>query len=164
MMPFTEDIASFYGTIYGGIMIGLLFDINKVVKMSFKVLQKLALIFDSIFWILSTTIIFITVNAIESFDLRYYHFIALFVGFILYYKTLSKFVIKILSVIIITLKMIIITIFRYIKAILEGLYYIAIYFTHLIYDFIFFIPNIFLEIKKGLGKKYRSKLKIKKKV
>ena len=34
-------------------------------------------------------IIFITINAIESFNLRYYHFVALFIGFILYYFKLD---------------------------------------------------------------------------
>ena len=31
---------------------------------------------------MATVIIFITVNAIESFDLRYYHFVALLIGFL----------------------------------------------------------------------------------
>ena len=31
MIPFTEDLSSFYATIYGGLLIGLLFDINRLV-------------------------------------------------------------------------------------------------------------------------------------
>ena len=27
MIPFTEDLSSFYATIYGGLLIGLLFDL-----------------------------------------------------------------------------------------------------------------------------------------
>ena len=149
MMPFTQDAVSFYGTIYGGIIIGLLFDINRAIKNNFKILKKISLIFDIVFWILATLIIFITVNAIESFDLRYYHFIALFVGFILYYNTVSKFVLYVIGTTISIIKKIIITIYKYIRNTLEGLYYIVVYFIHLFYDIIFFIPNIFLNISKS---------------
>ena len=86
MIPFTEDLSSFYATIYGGLAIGLLFDINRSLKSNFKILKYFSIVFNIIFWILATIIIFITVNAIESFDLRYYHFVALLIGFLLYYK------------------------------------------------------------------------------
>ena len=82
MVPFTEDVSSFYATIYGGLIIGLLFDINRSLKSNFKILKYFSIVFNIIFWALSTVIIFITINAIESFDLRYYHFVALFIGFI----------------------------------------------------------------------------------
>ena len=100
MIPFTEDLSSFYATIYGGLAIGLLFDINRSLKSNFKILKYFSIVFNIIFWILATIIIFITVNAIESFDLRYYHFVALLIGFLLYYNTISKFVLKMLNKII----------------------------------------------------------------
>ena len=76
MIPFTEDLSSFYATIYGGLLIGLLFDINRSLKSNFKILKYFSIVFNIVFWIMATVIIFITVNAIESFDLRYYHFVA----------------------------------------------------------------------------------------
>ena len=39
MIPFTEDLSSFYATIYGGLAIGLLFDINRSLKSNFKICQ-----------------------------------------------------------------------------------------------------------------------------
>ena len=40
MIPFTEDLSSFYATIYGGLLIGLLFDINRSLKSNFKILKS----------------------------------------------------------------------------------------------------------------------------
>ena len=39
MIPFTQDLSSFYATIYGGLIIGLLFDINRAFKSNFKILK-----------------------------------------------------------------------------------------------------------------------------
>ncbi len=157
MLFFTQDLISFYGTIYGGIIIGLLFDINKAIKLNFKILDKVSFVFDILFWVLSTIIIFITINTMEFFDLRYYHFIALTVGFLLYYTIISKFVLKILNKLIGIIKSTVIFIIKYITLILESLYYTVIYSIHFLIDILFFIPNIFLSTKKVIRKKYRSK-------
>ena len=64
MIPFTEDLSSFYATIYGGLLIGLLFDINRSLKSNFKILKYFSIVFNIVFWIMATVIIFKTVNAI----------------------------------------------------------------------------------------------------
>ena len=151
MIPFTEDLSSFYATIYGGLLIGLLFDINRSLKSNFKILKYFSIVFNIVFWIMATVIIFITVNAIESFDLRYYHFVALLIGFLLYYNTISKFVLKMLNKII------------YISVVSESLYYMVVYTIHLLLDTIFFIPNLFSATKKVIKRKHRIKLKVNKK-
>ena len=163
MLPITEDLSSFYATIYGGLVIGLLFDINRSLKSNFKILKYFSILFNIIFWILVTTIIFITVNAIESFDLRYYHFVALLIGFLLYYNTISKFVLKMLNKIIGFTVYLIKKTINYISVVSEGLYYMIIYMIHFLLDTIFFIPNLFLVTKKVIKRKHRIKLKVKKK-
>ena len=163
MIPFTEDAISFYATIYGGLIIGLLFDINRSLKSNFKILKCFSVVFDIVFWVLATAIIFITINAIESFDLRYYHFVALFIGFILYYNTISKFILKILNTILRSIVLLIKNTIIYIGLISESLYYMFIYIIHFTLDVIFFIPNLFLATKKVIKRKHRIKLKIKKK-
>jgi spore cortex biosynthesis protein YabQ len=163
MIPFTEDAISFYATIYGGLIIGLLFDINRSLKSNFKILKCFSVVFDIVFWVLATAIIFITINAIESFDLRYYHFVALFIGFILYYNTISKFILKILNIIIRSIVLLIKNTVIYIGLISESLYYMFIYIIHFTLDVMFFIPNLFLSTKKVIKRKHRIKLKIKKK-
>lgn len=161
MIPFTEDISSFYATIYGGLVIGLLFDFHRVLKSNFKIVKYLSLIFDMIFWTLATVVVFITINAAENFDLRYYHFVALFLGFILYYTTISRFVLAGLNKFISLITNLIKKIIRCMVSILENLYYVILYSLHLLFDIIFYIPNMFLATKKRL--KFR-KIKIKKRV
>ena len=163
MIPFTEDEISFYATKYVGLIIGLLFDINRSLKSNFKILKCFSVVFDIVFWVLATAIIFITINAIESFDLRYYHFVALIIGFILYYNTISKFILKILNTILRSIVLLIKNTVIYIGLISESLYYMFIYIIHFTLDVIFFIPNLFLATKKVIKRKHRIKLKIKKK-
>ena len=163
MIPFTQDLSSFYATIYGGLIIGLLFDINRALKSNFKILKYFSIVFNIIFWILATIIIFITINAIESFDLRYYHFAALLIGFLIYYNTVSKFILKFINTIIGFIISLIKNTIIYLCAISESLYYMVIYIIHFLLDTILFIPNLFLATKKVIKRKSRIKLKINKK-
>lgn len=161
MMPFTQDFTYFFTTIYGGIIIGLLFDIYRVLKMNSKILKYLHVFLDIIFWTISTTLIFITINTIESFELRYYHFIALFIGFILYYNTISKPILTITNKIISFISSLLKKVTKYIVNILENLYYVIVYSLHFVFDIIFYIPNIILSIYKKITLKSRRRLKIK---
>lgn len=164
MMPFTQDLGVFFATAYGGIIIGILFDLYRAFKQNFNVVKIFSLFYDVIFWMFVTGLIFITVNVIESFDLRYYHFIALFIGFIIYYNTVSKFILKILNkligFIINTIKQILV----YIGKISVNLYYVIIYSIHLLFDTIFYIPNLLVEILKTFKIKSRKFKKVKSKL
>lgn len=161
MIPFTQDIGSFYITIYGGIIIGLLFDIYRGFRRNFKLVERLSLIFDIIFWVLVTGVSFITINAIENFDLRYYHFVALFCGFILYYNTISRFILSAINKIISFITNLIKKTVKVVVNILNNLYYVMIYSLHFLFDIIFYIPNILTAGKNGIR---RKRLKIKKRV
>lgn len=164
MIPFTQDVSVFYATIYGGIIIGLLLDFHRAIRSSFKIMKYLSIVFDMIFWILVTSIVFITINTVEFFDLRYYHFVALFIGFILYYNTISKFVLSIMNKIISFITNFFKKTVHYIVSISNNLYYVIVYLLHLFFDIIFYIPNMFLATKRIIGKKSRKRLKIKKRV
>ena len=163
MIPFTQDLGAFFATIYGGIFIGVLFDLYRACKKNFNAIKIFSLFYDILFWIIVTGLVFITVNVIESFDLRYYHFVALFIGFFIYYNTLSKIVLKnlnkLIGIVINTIKQILI----YICKISVNLYYVIIYSIHFLFDTIFYIPNLvmnilrFIQIKSGKLKKVKSK-------
>ncbi|MDY2737178.1 spore cortex biosynthesis protein YabQ, partial [Intestinibacter sp.] len=127
MNYFIEDLNVFYATIYGGIAIGILFDINRSLKNNFKFIKRISFIFDILFWVIVTLIIFIVINATSKFELRYYHFIALLVGFILYYNTISKFVLRFNSMVINFIKSFIKKFVLSIVGMLENLYYIIVY-------------------------------------
>ncbi|WP_297136279.1 spore cortex biosynthesis protein YabQ [Terrisporobacter sp.] len=154
---FIEDINIFYLTLYGGIVIGLLFDFYRSLRRNFKVVRKISFLFDLIFWILITVVIFITINTLEKFDLRYYHFVALFLGFALYYYTISKYVFIVFNKIISFITSLFKKTAHYIVSFLNNLYYIIIYSIHLIFDIICYIPSVLLsnkrkrKNKKGVG-------------
>ena len=84
MKYFIEDVNIFYLTLYGGIVIGILFDFYRVLRRNYKVVRRISIVFDIVFWFLITIVIFTSINLLEGFNLRYYHFIALFLGFILF--------------------------------------------------------------------------------
>ncbi|GAA0700423.1 spore cortex biosynthesis protein YabQ [Paraclostridium ghonii] len=163
MIPFIEDLGAFFATIYAGIFIGVLFDLYRAVKQNFSLIKIFSIFYDVLFWIIVTLLVFITINVIESFDLRYYHFIALFIGFIIYYNTISKFILKVLNkcigFIINTIRQILV----YTCKISVNLYYVIIYSIHLLFDTIFYIPNLIIKIlmftKNKLGKLKRVKVK-----
>lgn len=163
MIPFTQDLGAFFATIYGGIFIGVLFDLYRAFKQNFNVIKIFSVFYDVLFWIIVTLLVFVTINVIESFDLRYYHFIALFIGFIIYYNTISKFILKVLNK---SIGFVINTIRRILVCtckISVNLYYVIIYSIHLLFDTIFYIPNLILRMamfmKYKLGKLKRVKVK-----
>ncbi len=151
MILFAQDIIPFYGTMYAGLIIGFLFDFNRVIKKNFNVLRYFKFIFDTIFWILVTIISFMVINKLDSFDLRYYHFIALFIGFLVYLNTVSKFIFKILDFFISTIKNIILALFKYIFKFSQALYYVVIYNIHFFVDFIFLISRVLFIKRKRKG-------------
>ena len=164
MLPFTKELGAFFATIYGGIAIGLLFDIYRSLRNNFKVIRYLSLFFDVLFWIIVTALTFITINAVENFDLRYYHIIALFIGFLIYYSTISKFILTGLNKLISFITNLFKKTACYIVSILNNLYYVIIYSIHLLFDIIFYIPNMFLATRKFVKRKSVGRLKIKKRV
>ena len=157
MKFFIEDINIFYLTLYGGIVIGILFDFYRALRLNYKIVRRISILFDVIFWFLITIVIFTTVNILEGFDLRYYHFVALFLGFILYYNTISKYVLILFNKIISFITSLFKKTIHYIVGFLSNLYYIIIYSIHLIFDIICYIPSIFSsnirkrKNKKGVG-------------
>ncbi|MFI3209943.1 MAG: spore cortex biosynthesis protein YabQ [Peptostreptococcaceae bacterium] len=164
MSFFTEDLISFFATIYGGLFIGLCFDINRVMKNNLKIIKPLHSIFDIVFWFIVTLISFILINAVESFDLRYYHFIALFIGFLLYYKTISKFIFNSLNFVVSVIIKVFVVTFKYILKISEAIYYLLAYLIHLLYDILFLLPVLFSRQKRNKRVNNRIKFKTKKKV
>lgn len=164
MLPFTQELGVFYSTIYGGIAVGLLFDIYRSLRRNFKVIRYLSLIFDSLFWLMVTILTFITINAVENFNLRYYHIIALFIGFLLYYSTISKFILAFLNKLIYLVTNLFKKTVHYIVSISNNLYYVIIYSIHLLFDIIFYIPNMLLATRTFIKRKSVGRLKIKKRV
>ena len=78
-----------------GIVIGVLFDIFRVIRKSFKTPDFVTYIEDIIFWILAGIILLFTIFTFNNGEIRVYIFIGLILGLCLYILTLSKHFIKI---------------------------------------------------------------------
>lgn len=164
MLPFTRDFSIFYATIYGGIAVGILFDIYRAFRHNFKLVRYLSLFFDALFWVVVTTLVFLVINTVENFNLRYYHLVALFIGFLLYYSTVSKFILTQLNKLISFITNLFKKVVQYIVSILNNLYYVIIYSMHLLFDIIFYIPNMFLATRRYIKRKSIGRIKVKKRV
>lgn len=78
-----------------GIIIGILFDIFRIIRKSFKTPDIITYIEDIIFWILTGLILLFTIFTFNNGELRIYIFIGLIIGLIIYLLTLSKYFVKI---------------------------------------------------------------------
>lgn len=94
-----------------GILIGLLFDIFRILRKSFKTPDIITYIEDFFFWLITGLILLYSIFTFSNGEVRFYMFIAIFLGCLIYMIIFSKavihinvsiikFVIKILNIII----------------------------------------------------------------
>lgn len=77
-----------------GIAIGILFDIFRILRRSFKTADLVTCIQDILFWILTGCIILFSIFQFNNGEIRSYVFFGLAIGIILYMLTISRFFIK----------------------------------------------------------------------
>ena len=77
-----------------GAIIGILFDIFRILRKSFKTPDFITYIEDILFWILTGAILLFTIFTFNNGEIRIYIFIGLIFGFILYLLTISKYFVK----------------------------------------------------------------------
>ena len=90
-----------------GIIIGLLFDIFRILRRSFKTSDSITYIQDILFWVLTGFILLYSVFTFSNGEIRFYMFLGVFLGCLLYMLAFSKYFIKINVKIILILKKII---------------------------------------------------------
>lgn len=78
-----------------GIVIGVLFDIFRIIRRSFKTPDFLTYIEDILFWLMAGIILLFTIFKFNNGEIRLYIFVSLLFGLTIYLLTLSKFFIKI---------------------------------------------------------------------
>lgn len=78
-----------------GIIIGLLFDIFRILRKSFKTSDIITYLQDLIFWIITAIILLYSIFKFSNGEIRLYMFIAVFLGCIIYMLQFSKYFIKI---------------------------------------------------------------------
>lgn len=81
--------------ILNGILIGLLFDIFRILRKTFTTKDFITYIEDILFWIITGIIVLYSVFRFNNGEIRLYMFVAIFIGVISYMLLLSSHVIKI---------------------------------------------------------------------
>ncbi len=107
------QLYSFFIFGISGIAIGILFDIFRILRKSFRTPDILTYIEDILFWILTGIFLLFVLFQISNGEIRIYHIVGILLGSILYMLTISKYFIKINVSIITFIKNILSRIFIY---------------------------------------------------
>ena len=107
----SEQIYVFLVTLYGGIIIGLIYDLYRIFRGIFNPKKIATMIEDFIFWmVISIAAVSILIFGNDG-ELRFYTFLGFVLGALLYNRLLSRIVIKSIVIILITIKRILMKIF-----------------------------------------------------
>lgn len=87
-----------------GLLIGIIFDIFRILRRSFQTSNLITYIEDILFWTISSLTIMYTLFVFNNGEIRGYIFIGLFLGIALYMLFLSKTIVKISVKIILFIK------------------------------------------------------------
>ncbi len=102
-----EQLYSFAIFILVGFLIGLLFDMFRISRRTFKTSDIITYLEDILFWILTGLLILFSIFKFNNGDIRAYIILGIFIGLALYMLVFSKIVINTLVKIILVIKQII---------------------------------------------------------
>ena len=91
----TNELLVFFSSFIGGVLMGIIFDFFRIIRKIKKHGDILTAIEDILFWIISSVLVFFIVLYFNSGEIRWYIFVALVIGSVLYYLTISSFLRKI---------------------------------------------------------------------
>lgn len=111
----TNQVYLFFIFIANGIIIGLLFDIFRILRRTMKTSDFITYVEDILFWILTGFSILYSIFVFNNGEIRFFMFLAIGLGIICYMLLFSSFIIKTNVVIINFFKKIISIIFNIIK-------------------------------------------------
>lgn len=100
----TNQATLFLIFVVNGILIGLLFDIFRILRRSFKTSDIITYMQDILFWILTGIIVLYSIFVFNNGEIRFFMFLAIALGTTFYMLTLSSYIIKVNVAIITFLK------------------------------------------------------------
>lgn len=98
--------------VINGTIIGLVFDIFRILRKSFKTSDIITTIEDILFWIITGIIVLYSIFVFNNGEIRFFMFIGIFLGVMLYMVLLSNYIIKISVKTITIIKIILAFIFK----------------------------------------------------
>lgn len=78
-----------------GVLIGIIFDIFRILRKTIKTSDFVTYIEDFLFWVITSIILFYSIFTYNNGELRFFMFLAVILGFVLYICTISSYLIKI---------------------------------------------------------------------
>lgn len=90
-----NQVLTFIVFILNGFLIGLLFDIFRVLRKNFKTPDSITYLQDILFWLLSGIMIIFTIIKFNNGEIRMFIFLGIFLGFSVYMLLFSKLFIKV---------------------------------------------------------------------
>lgn len=132
--------------IINGILIGLLFDVFRIIRRTFKTTDFTTYIQDVIFWIITGIITLAFIFYFNNGEIRFYVFLGIVLGISVYILTISKYVIKISVIIINYIKKVISTLINIILIPLKSIWKTI---NRFLFKPFFFV---FINIRKKLTK------------
>ena len=105
-----------------GFITGLLFDTFRILRKSFKTSDIITALEDIMFWIITGIIILYTIFVFNNGEIRFFMFIGIFLGALLYMLLISKYVIKVSVSIIKVVKKVVEFMFKIIIFPMQGMY------------------------------------------
>lgn len=133
------QVYSFTIYIISGILIGMFFDIFRILRKSFNTPDIVTYIEDIIFWLFTGLFLIFILFQINNGEIRIYNILGILIGGIFYMLTISKFFIKINVLIVTFIKNII---YKVIKILLYPVKVIFRILRKLFTPFTFFVINI----------------------
>ena len=144
-----------------GIVIGVLFDIFRILRRSFKTADWLTTLQDILFWILAGFVILFSIFKFNNGEIRSYIFVGISLGVLIYMLTLSKYIVRCSVIIIKFIKKIISYPVNLIIKITNFLIIKPIYF--LVKKISTFFKKIFHNTTNIMKKKSKNKIKLQEK-
>ena len=80
--------------VLNGLLIGFIFDIFRILRLSFKTKDFITYIEDILFWILTGGIILYSIFMFGSGEIRFYMFLGLIIGIVLYMTLFTTYIVN----------------------------------------------------------------------
>jgi spore cortex biosynthesis protein YabQ len=96
VMNVESQLYSFFVMLYGGIIIAILYDVYKLFRLILRPKRIATDIGDIIYWILATVVFIFFLYVSNYAEIRFYSFLGLLIGILLYNIFLSPIVMKLL--------------------------------------------------------------------
>lgn len=95
-----------------GVLIGIIFDIFRILRKTIRTSDFVTYMEDFLFWIITSILLLYSIFTYNNGELRFFMFLAVILGFTLYLFTISSYLIKINVKIINTIKKVFIKVFH----------------------------------------------------